>query len=277
MMNTIRQRPALRLAFITAALAVIAVAINLFFAPHGVAAGGATGVAIIIQEVMGVPVFLSTLAINIVMLILAMFFLSKGTTLRILYGSLMLPLIMALIPEVKIVVDRTLAVMVGSVIIAMGFTMLYAVDASSGGTTVPPLIFLKHWHIKTATSLFVVDIAVSLLNIPVSGMEAFILAVFSLGITKLSMTYMQTGLDRKRMLHVISRNNLNAIHARLRETFGGAVDLVLISGTEGNWGHDVLLVVVEQTDYKHALMVIHGRDPQALIIAGEVAEVHAGG
>lgn len=106
-MNIIRSRQSYRLAFITAALAVIAAAINLFFAPHGVAAGGATGIAIIVQELLGVPVYISTLAINIVMLILAAFLLSKATTLRILYGSLMLPLIMAVIPEVKIVGDRT--------------------------------------------------------------------------------------------------------------------------------------------------------------------------
>nr|WP_054679790.1 YitT family protein [Lacticaseibacillus sharpeae] len=118
-MNIIRSRQSYRLAFITAALAVIAAAINLFFAPHGVAAGGATGIAIIVQELLGVPVYISTLAINIVMLILAAFLLSKATTLRILYGSLMLPLIMAVIPEVKIVGDRTLAVMVGSVIMAV--------------------------------------------------------------------------------------------------------------------------------------------------------------
>ncbi|WP_127848735.1 YitT family protein [Lacticaseibacillus hulanensis] len=273
-MNTIRSHQSLRLAFITAALAVIAVAINLFFAPHGVAAGGATGMAIIIQEMAVVPVFISTLGINLVMLLLASFLLPRATTLRILYGSLVLPLIMALIPETKIVADRTLAVMVGSVVIAVGFTMLYAVDASSGGTTVPPLIFLRFWNIKTATSLFVVDFGVCLLNIPVSGMEAFILSVFSIGITKLSMSYMQTGLDRKRMLHVISRSDLPQIHGRLREVFGGSVDLVLISGTEGNWGHDVLLVVLEQSEYKNVVRVVHGMDPQALIIAGEVAEVH---
>lgn len=275
-MNIIRSRQSYRLAFITAALAVIAAAINLFFAPHGVAAGGATGIAIIVQELLGVPVYISTLAINIVLLILAAFLLSKATTLRILYGSLMLPLIMAVIPEVKIVGDRTLAVMVGSVIMAVGFTMLYAVDASSGGTTVPPLIFLKYWHVKTATSLFVVDILVSLLNIPVAGIEAFILAVFSLGITKLAMTYMQTGLDRKQLLHVISRDYLDDIRDHLRAQFGAAVDLVLVSGTDGSWGHDFLLVVVEQSDYKHALRVIHGRDAEALIITGEVAEVHNG-
>lgn len=275
-MKVIRNNQIMRLGFITAALAVLAFAINQFFAPYGVAAGGATGMAIIIQEVAGVPVFISTLAINIVMLLLASFFLSRATTLRILYGSLMLPLIMALIPETKIVADKTLAVMVGSVLMAAGFTMLYAVDASSGGTTVPPLIFLKYWRVKTATSLFVVDMAVSLMNIPVSGLEAFVLAVFSLIITKLAMTYLQTGMDRKRMLHVISKEQLHAIQARLREVFGGAVDQVLISGTEGNWGHDVLLVVVEQADYKHAVMIIHGLDPSALIIAGEVAEVHDG-
>lgn len=53
------------------ALELIAVSINLFYAPHGVAAGGATGLAIIVQELIGIPLSATTLAVNAVMLALA--------------------------------------------------------------------------------------------------------------------------------------------------------------------------------------------------------------
>ncbi|WP_155286759.1 YitT family protein [Lacticaseibacillus zhaodongensis] len=275
-MHTVRTKSWLKLVFITAALAIIALSINNFFAPHGVAAGGATGLAIIVQEVAGVPTYVSTLVINIIMLILAWLLLSRATTARILYGSFMLPVLMAILPSSKIVADRTLAIMVGSVTMAVGFTMLYAVDASSGGTTVPPLIFKKYFGLKPATGLLLVDVAVSLLNIPVSGLEAFILAVFSLVITNVAMNYIQTGLDRRLLVHVFSSEQLDAIKTALRKSLGGDVQAVLISGTEGNWGHDMLMVVVDQPYYKAAVNIIHGIDSHALIIAGEVAEVQTG-
>lgn len=273
-MDKIRSNQWLKLGFITVALAVIALSINLFFAPHGVAAGGATGLAIILYELAKIPTAITTLVINLLLLILSAFLLPKATTLRIVYGSFMLPVLMALIPTTKIVADRTLAVMVGSVVIGLGFTMLYAVDASSGGTTVPPLIFKRYWNVKTATSLFVTDVVVSSLNIPVSGLEAFILAIFSLGITNVAMNYMQTGLDRKRMLHVFSHQRLGEINRKLAEIPASHVETMLVSGTDDGAGQDMLLVVIDQQYYKYALHVIRALDKQAIIVAGEVAEVH---
>jgi uncharacterized membrane-anchored protein YitT (DUF2179 family) len=273
-MDKIRSNHWLKLAFITVALAVIAISINLFFAPHGVAAGGATGLAIIVYELAKVPTAITTLVINLLLLILSAFLLPRATTIRIVYGSIMLPVLMALIPTSKIVADRTLAVMVGSVVIALGFTMLYAVDASSGGTTVPPLIFKRYWNVKTATSLFVTDVLVSSLNIPVSGLEAFILAIFSLGITNVAMNYMQTGVDRKRMLHVFSHQRLGEINRKLAEIPASSVETMLVSGTDDGVGQDMLLVVIDQQYYKYALHVIRALDKEAIIVAGEVAEVH---
>jgi uncharacterized membrane-anchored protein YitT (DUF2179 family) len=152
--------------------------------------------------------------------------------------------------------------------------MLYAVDASSGGTTVPPLIFKRYWNVKTATSLFVTDVLVSSLNIPVSGLEAFILAIFSLGITNVAMNYMQTGLDRKRMLHVFSHQRLGEINRKLAEIPASSVETMLVSGTDDGVGQDMLLVVIDQQYYKYALHVIRALDKEAIIVAGEVAEVH---
>lgn len=275
-MRKIRSNQFYKLLYITAALAVIAVAINLFFAPHGVAAGGATGLAIILFEVLTIPTALSTLVINVSLLVLSAFLLTKATTMRILYGSFVLPLLMAIIPTAQIVADRTLAVMVGSVVIALGFTMLYSVDASSGGTTVPPLIFKRYWGIKPATSLFIIDVLVSTLNIPVSGMEAFILAIFSLGITNIAMNYMTTGIDRKRMMHVFSSDRLIDIRTALLEVpvAKGQLSAVLVAGKDGDAGQDMLLVVMTQSLYKTVIQTIRDVDETALIIAGEVAEIH---
>lgn len=126
------------------ALELIAISINWFYAPHRVAAGGATGLAIIVQESFGVPLGLTTLLINLGMLALAWWLLDRGTTRRILAGSMLLPLLLAVTPQLRLVNDRMLAVIVGSVIFAVGVALNYRIDASSGGTTVPPLIFKKN-------------------------------------------------------------------------------------------------------------------------------------
>lgn len=67
------RHPVLKWLWIMAALALIAVSINMFYAPHAVAAGGATGIAILVQEVAGIQVGLTTMAVNLLMLGLAWF------------------------------------------------------------------------------------------------------------------------------------------------------------------------------------------------------------
>ncbi len=67
----------LQMGLILIALEIIAIGIQLFFAPHEVAAGGATGVGILLEELMGWRISTVVLVINIGMLTLAYFLLDK--------------------------------------------------------------------------------------------------------------------------------------------------------------------------------------------------------
>ncbi|WP_262315483.1 YitT family protein [Lacticaseibacillus parakribbianus] len=257
------------------ALELIAIAINLFYAPHGVAPGGATGIAILVQEGFGVSVGLTTLVVNLAMLVLAWFFLDRATTRRILFGSLALPVLLALTPQALVVKDRLLAVIVGSVIFAIGVAVNYRLNASSGGTTVPPMILQKYFKMKPAVGLFLVDMVVCLFNIPVSGFEAFVLAMFAVGLTSLVMNYVETGLDRKKAVYVMSNTALPQLEAALAVSDHGLTIHQVIGGHSGE-PREMLMVVVEQSDYQQLLDRIHQLDPHAFVLVTEATEVHGG-
>ncbi|MFD1392651.1 YitT family protein [Lacticaseibacillus jixianensis] len=257
------------------ALELIAISINLFYAPHGVAAGGATGLGIIAQETFGLPVAAVTMGVNAVMLALAWWLLGRGTFKRILFGSIALPLLLALTPQRMIVADRLLAVMVGSVIFALGVGLNYRLDASSGGTTVPPLIFQKYFRIRPAVGLFAVDFVICLLNIPVAGLEAFILAVFAVGLSSLVMDYVETGLDRKKAVYVMSAC-LPAIKAAIRDKTDHGLTIHSVVGGYSQTPQEMLMIVVEQADFQRLIDGIHRLDPAAFVLAVEATEVHGG-
>lgn len=69
------------------ALEIIALSINFFYAPINVAAGGATGVAILLDAAFGINRALTVLIINIAMIILAAIFLDRSTVRNIAFGS----------------------------------------------------------------------------------------------------------------------------------------------------------------------------------------------
>ncbi|BAN74975.1 MULTISPECIES: YitT family protein [Lacticaseibacillus] len=274
MQKTMRH-PVLKWLWIILALALIAVSINMFYAPHAVAAGGATGIAILVQEVAGVQVGITTMGVNLCMLALAWFFLDRSTLKRILFGSFMLPLLLWLTPEINLVSDRLLAIIVGSVVFAFGVGLLYQMDASSGGTTVPPLIFKKYFGLKPSLMLLVTDIVVSLFNIPVSGVEAFILAVFALTITSLVMNYVETGFDRKKAVYVMS-DQLPLIKQQIRDETSHGLTVQQVVGGFSDEAKEMLMVVVEQSNFKQLIELVHAVDPHAFILTVAATEVHGG-
>ncbi len=60
------------------ALFILGVAINMFLGPHHIAAGGVSGLGILLEAVLGFDRAIVILVLNIVMLVLALLFLGKN-------------------------------------------------------------------------------------------------------------------------------------------------------------------------------------------------------
>lgn len=266
----------LQTGLILIALELIAMAIKLFFAPHKVAAGGATGVGVLFEALWGWPIALVVLVINIIMLILAWFLLDRQTTIKILFGSLMLPVCLAMTPEMMVVKDKLLSIIVASALYAAGIALLYRIEASSGGSTVPPLIFKKYFNWAPAVSLLVIDMLVCFGNVWVSGFETFVLATFSSVITLLVMNYIETGLNRKKMLYVMSGDKLEEIRVHLISEHDLGITIFATKGGFQRKDSETLMLIVDQQNYQHIVNVILQVDPNAFTIVGDIAQVNGG-
>lgn len=56
-----------------------------------------------------------------------------------------------------IVENSLLSVFFGSAILGAGVALLYKIEASTGGTTIPPMIFKKYFGIDQSIVLFISD------------------------------------------------------------------------------------------------------------------------
>jgi len=274
-MKYLQRHQVLRYLTIVAALELVAVSINFFYAPAKVAAGGATGLAILTNQLFGFDRAIVVLVVNVLMIILAAVFLDRGTTARIAFGSFVLPILLKITPSGQVLTDRTFAVLVGGTIFAVGLALLYRVDASSGGTAVPPMILKKYFRIAPAFSLLVIDTVVSLGNIATGGIEPLLLALFSLMITAVIMNYIETGLDRRKMVYITSNNNIEGIKNYLSHNETSFTSLDVRGGYTGD-GREMQMVILDNQDYNHLLRGVHLVDPQAFMIAYDISEAHGG-
>ncbi|WP_082397557.1 YitT family protein [Companilactobacillus kimchii] len=182
-----KKRTSAKLLIMLVALELIAFSLNMFFEPHSIAAGGATGIAILLQAGWKIPTFISVLSINIVMLVLAYIHLDRQTTIKLAIGSFMLPLLLYITPVYNLIPNnRVISIIVGSIIFGIGLAILYTLNMSSGGTTVPPMIIYKNFGVDKYISLFIIDGLVCLGNFALNDLISFLLAVMSVGISSLA-------------------------------------------------------------------------------------------
>lgn len=254
------------------ALTILGVSINMFLGPHHIAAGGVSGLGILLESALGFDRAMVILVLNIIMLVLALLFLGKQPFFKVLFGSLVFPLIIAIIPETMITPDRLLSVIFGSAIFALGVAILYKNNSSSGGTTIPPLIFKKYFHLNTSIGLLFTDAVVVSLNLFVFGFEEFLYAI-----TSIVMSYIETGTNRKKSIMVMSEDSLEEIRHRLSAEIGRGLTLLEAKGGYNRKSKEVLLIVVTDHEFSRIKPLIEEIDPTAFVIVNSVAEVMGSG
>lgn len=269
------QKPWFYWIVLVVALEMIAISVNFFYAPINIAAGGATGLAILLDASFGINRSLTVLVINLIMIGAAWLLLDKKTIKNIIFGSFLLPLLMYITPSQKIVEDDLLAVIVGGAVFALGIAALYRINASSGGTTVPPMILKKYFHLDPAITLLAIDMLVTFFNIFISGLNAFFMASFSLVVTSFVMRYTEAGLDHKYQVQVMSQDKLPEIKKML-ESEDHAMTIFNVRGGYSANEKELVMAVIDNQSYGPLVAAVHDIDPDAFIVTSNVVKVHGG-
>jgi len=272
----IRKNLFYRFILIFSAVFLIGFSIKDFYAPHSIAPGGATGIAILTEVAFGWNISLVTLIVNILMIILAIIFLDRTVVGRIMLGSFLLPLVLYIVPEVKILSDPLFSAIIGSFIFAIGVSILYSIDSSSGGTTVPPLILKKYFNIKTSAGLLLIDVLVSIGNLFVKGAEPFLLALFSIVLTSIIMNYIDTGINRKKKIYIISNNKSTEIENLLNYSASHGLTISSIVGGYSKEKRKLLMIVVDNAEASKLIKKVLKIDKSAFITVNDISIVHGG-
>lgn len=264
-----------KLGAIAFAIALVAVCVNMFLGPHSIAAGGVTGLAIIL-EYFGLERAMVILVGNILVLALAFFLLGREVFFNTVIGASLLPLFVYLVPNHMLVQEPMLSMVAGSVLFGVAISILYANNASSGGTAVPPLIFKKYFGMNPSLGLFLSDGVVVLLSLIVFSVDSFFYAIFSIAVTSLTMRYIETGINKKKLVYILSDKNQQITDDILQKIERG-VTLVPVIGAYEKLEKQMLMVTLPSSDYKALCEVVNEHDKTAFMITGTVSDVHGEG
>lgn len=265
-----------KLAYIVVAIILISASVNLFLGPHNVAAGGLTGLAIIIEAWLGISRSTIVMAGNAILVIVTFIFLGREVFLNTVIGAGLLPIFIRIMPQYTLVEDTMLSMIVGSALSGVAASMLYANNASSGGTAVPPLIFKKYFKLNTSVGLFLTDGVVVILSLVIFSVDAFFFAVTSIFITMLVMSYLENGVNKKKMVYIISDMH-DVIVNEVLHTIGRGVTIMPVVGAYGNVPKRMLMVTLDKKNYQQLISIVNQHDKKAFMITDTVSDVHGEG
>jgi len=265
-----------KIIYIIFAIALIAVSVNLFLGPHSIAAGGITGLAIIFEKLFSFDRYITVLVANAAILLSALLFLGKEAFLNSVLGAAVLPVFIRFIPQWTLVEDTMLSMLAGSVIMAIAASILYANNASSGGTSLPPLIFKKYFKLNTSIGLLFSDGIVVVLSLIVFNTDAFFYAIFSISITAIAMGYIESGMRRRKMVYIISDQN-EAITNDILTKLERGVTLVPVIGAYQRKEREMIMVTMDSKNYRDLLDIVKNHDDNAFMITETVSQVHGQG
>ena len=267
-----------KLFFIVIAIFLIAICVNIFLAPHEIAAGGITGLAIILERQFAFNRSVVILVFNIALLIATFIFLDKQVFFNTVIGALLLPLVIGIVPAPAeiLVKDTMLSMAAGSVLFGIAVSILYYNKASSGGTSIPPLILYKYFKISTSVGLFLTDGIVVILCLLVFSVDSFFYAIFSILITSATMSYIESGLNKKKLVYIISDMSKDIAQDILTQVERG-VTIVPIIGAYRNMEMHMLMVALNSKKYQQVISVVNKHDKKAFMITDTVSDIHGQG
>ncbi|OVE64950.1 hypothetical protein CCS79_23560 [Clostridium diolis] len=262
---------------ITFGIILVALSIEYFYAPNNIAAGGVTGMAIIINAV--IPSFsigVVSFILNGLLFIVALIFIDGKFGVKTIYASLGLSVIIWAIERflkpVAITNDLMMATIFGTLISAFGMAIIFNENASTGGTDILAKMLNIFFHLDIGKSLLVVDFVITLASAFVFGVDVALYSMLSIILLGLIVDRVIEGFNACKSIFIISKSNYE-ISRYIIDTLDRGCTFINGVGAFTEKETNILYAVLSRNQFIKLKKFIKDVDPDAFITVGEVHEV----
>ncbi len=275
-----QKRPWMAWLMIVAGTGLMGVGIKSIYDPISLVTGGFTGISIIVKELSGnvieggIPLWLTNLALNIPLFLLALRIKGKRFIGRTAVATVLLSAWLYVLPDIDLVAgDYTLAAVFGGVTNGVGIGMILLAKATTGGTDlVAALIQHKLRHYSIAQIMQVLDGLIVLFGLYLFGVQPALYAIVSIFIvSKLSDALME-GFKFSKAAFIITKHYDQVAKTIMKELNRGVTGLDargMYSGEE----KCMLYCVVSKKEIVELKELVLDIDRDAFVIVTDAREV----
>ena len=260
--------------------ALYSLAVALFLEPAGLITGGATGIALAIGRLTGLPISGLLLFINLAMLVWGWAVLGRAFALNTLASSVLSPAFLGLFEGLLagrvLTEDIFLCTVFSGLGICVALGLVIRSGASTGGLDIPPLVLNKWFKLPVSATMLTFDIAVLLMQAVFSPVQQVLYGVVMVLIHTIVMDKMlMLGASRTEVKIVSSQSD--AICAAILAQLDRGVTILHGEGGYTREPSAVLLSIVSNRELPRLEKLAHSIDPTCFLIVSHVTEVSGRG
>ena len=255
---------------------IYALSVKLFVLPSNLISCGTTGIALVMNQLLDIPISEFIFVFNILTLALGWWVLGKQFAMTTVLSSLFYPIALEVLNrtlgDVSITDNQLLNVLFAGMGLGISLGTVIRAGASTGGMDIPPLILKKLFRIPVSASLWVFDFIIMLSQMTYHPLEDLMYGV-------LLLITISTSLN-KVMLLGTSRTEVKIISEKsdaIRQAILSQVDrgCTMLHGRGGYLGREteVIMSIMSNHELPKIERLAREIDPNCFMIISRVTEV----
>ncbi|WP_430817574.1 YitT family protein [Carboxylicivirga sp. RSCT41] len=267
---------------LTIGLAIGTLGWTAFLIPAKIVGGGLTGIATIIYFIAGWDVGLTTLVINIGLILLAIRILGASFGIKTIYCVLVFSGLLSVLRPMfiePVVSEVMMNAIIGGILGGLGAGIVFVNGGSTGGIDIVAMIINKYKNISLGRLLLGMDVLIissSFFLVQSSSIETVVYGFMTMAILAYTVDMVISGNKQTVQFFIISSKPEELRKSVIFEAERG---LTILHGKGGYSGEDrqVLMVIARKNETQEIFKVVKQIDPDAFITVGTVMGVYGQG
>lgn len=201
----------------------------------------------------------------------------KGIRAKTVYTSILLPLYLAvfehIFPDFTSLTDSSeLDVICYILVVSIGLSILFNMNASSGGLDIVAKIMNKYLHIELGKAMSISGMCVALSSALIYDKKAVVLSVLGTYFNGIVLDHFIFGQNLKRRVCIITKYEEEVRQFILHELHSGAT-FYEATGAYNMQKHREIITIVDKSEYQKLMNYIIKKDPEAFVTVYTVSDM----
>lgn len=266
------------LVILSLATMIVSAAIYFFLIPSKASVSSISGLAIVLVNVIPLPISLITLGLNIVLLLLGFILCGPEFGYKTVITTILLPIYLWIFEQVF----PNMASLTGSDIldvasyiffVSIGIALLFNRNASSGGLDIVAKIMNKYLHVELGRAMSISGMLVAMSSALFYPPRTVILSILGSYANGIIIDHFIFGQNIKRRVCIVSKLHMDEIRHFIVEDLHSGASLYNVEGAYTGEYHQEIITIVDKREYQLLMDYVIKTDPAAFVTVYNVSNM----